>query len=112
MPPPSTRLNSLEEDKRRGVSSVLTWNSSRAGCSIGDGEVRELLGGPTRVSTKVLHPWHSGQRPNHLRLSLPHCWQTIDVLEALFTACAFQKGERLSGLPFLNFRRYVRRLRG
>ena len=34
-----------------------------------------LAAGVAALSTMVFHSLHSGQRPIHLGLSAPHCWQ-------------------------------------
>jgi hypothetical protein len=63
----------------RSVASRETWESSSAGLS-GYANLDEEIGDFTVFSMKEFHSWQLGQRPSHLRLSLPHCWQTKMVL--------------------------------
>jgi hypothetical protein len=72
-PPPRTRSSSSTPVGRALAIVASTWPIGRAGAETGPAlTVRALV---TPSSSRVPQAWHSGQRPSHFTVIVPHSAQ-------------------------------------
>src|SRR5690606_5771007 len=79
IPPPKTRSSSESPSVQRRSSKALASVTGTERTAVASRRWFAGAPGGATSSTRVFHPSHDGQRPNHFTLTSPHCWQTYRV---------------------------------